>query len=461
MPRSINGPDHQGDKVQVRSVESSGQVFSVSVLRGRGGTQLIIPVQHPLYCQVRSVPVRLGRMALRARVRAGEEGEGVRLELGSAVPWPRGLPATLRVRRTAAGAYHVGPVVAILSAVYRRRRYGPQDGLFRRMLAEGDEMGVLTYVISPGALRGGAVLGYRHDGRRWRPGYFPPPDVLYNRTQATPGTVAVERALRRRFGTRVFNSRIGSKWRQYRVLRRDPALRTHLPATRPLRGPSDLYVMLRRYGGVYVKPSRGGFGRGVWRIERRRPGYDVRRTDAVGRPHKVAVRSVAAAFAAIRRRRRAFIVQQRLHLIRWKGSIADVRVLMQKDAHGEWQMTGAGVRAGKGGTIVSNLSGGGRAVALSDLLREAFPGQTERIERLEEMVQEVAGRVARRLERAARPIGELGIDLAIDRDGRLWFLEANSRTGRSLFHHLDATGLGRLADRRPLEYAAYLAGFRP
>ena len=182
----------------------------------------------------------------------------MRLELGSAVPWPRGLPATLRVRRTAAGAYHVGPVVAILSAVYRRRRYGPQDGLFRRMLAEGDEMGVLTYVISPGALRGGAVLGYRHDGRRWRPGYFPPPDVLYNRTQATPGTVAVERALRRRFGTRVFNSRIGSKWRQYRVLRRDPALRTHLPATRPLRGPSDLYVMLRRYGGGVRKAEPRG-----------------------------------------------------------------------------------------------------------------------------------------------------------------------------------------------------------
>ena len=131
-------------------MESSGQVFSVSVLRGRGGTQLIIPVQHPLYCQARSVPVRLGRMALRARVRAGEEGEGVRLDLGSAVPWPRGLPATLRAE-DGCRRHHVGPVVAILSAVYRRRRYGPQDGLFRRMLAEGDEMGVLTYVISPGA----------------------------------------------------------------------------------------------------------------------------------------------------------------------------------------------------------------------------------------------------------------------------------------------------------------------
>ena len=215
--------------MQVRSVESSGQVFSVSVLRGRGGTQLIIPVQHPLYCQARSVPVRLGRMALRARVRAGEEGEGVRLELGSAVPWPRGLPATLRVRRTAAGAYHVGPVVAILSAVYRRRRYGPQDGLFRRMLAEGDEMGVLTYVISPGALRGGAVLGYRHDGRRWRPGYFPPPDVLYNRTRRRAR--CVERALRRRFGTRCLTASVGGGTGSCAGI----PLCTHLPATRFVR----------------------------------------------------------------------------------------------------------------------------------------------------------------------------------------------------------------------------------
>lgn len=446
--------------MQVRSVQGSGQVFSVTVLRGRGRTQLTLPPQHPLYPHSSSVLVRLGRKRLRARVAAASNTEEARLELAPSVPWPRSLPSTLSLRKTADGVYHVGPVVAILSAVYRRRRYGPQDGLFQRMICEADELGMLAYVVSPGALRGGWLLGYRHDGRRWRAAYFPPPDVLYNRTQATPGTVGIERALRRRFGTRIFNRRIGSKWRQYRVLRGDPQLRAHLPATRPLRRPADLQVMIRRYGGVYVKPSRGGFGRGVWRIEMGRRGYDVRRTDGVGRSHRVAVRSLSGAFAAIRRRRRAFIVQQRLHLIRWRGSIADVRVLMQKDAQGVWQMTGAGVRAGKGGTIVSNLSGGGRAVALSELLREAFPEDEARTLHLEELVREIAGRVARRLERSARPIGELGIDLAIDRQGRIWFLEANSRTGRSLFHQLDAESLGRLADRRPMEYAAYLSGFR-
>lgn len=460
MPRSINGSDHYGDKVQVRSVQGSGQVFTVTVLRGRGRTQLVIPSDHPLYPQSSSVPVRLGRRPIRAQVAVSSDGEEIRLELASSVPWPRGIRRKLHVRRTVGGVYHVGPVVAILSAVYRGRRYGPQDGLFRRMIAEADELGVLAYVVSPGALRRGRVVGYRHDGRRWRAGYFPPPDVLYNRTQASPGTVAIERALRRRFGTRVFNRRIGSKWRQYRVLRGDPKLRPHLPATRLLRGPVDLRTMLRQYGGVYVKPSRGGFGRGVWRIERRHAGYDVRRTDGIGRSHRVPVRSLAGAFAAIRRRRRAFVVQQRLHLIRWRGSIADVRVLMQKDSQGQWKMTGAGVRAGKGGTIVSNLSGGGRAVALADLLREAFPDERERTDRIEEQVEEIAERVATRLERSARPIGELGIDLAIDTKGRIWFLEANSRTGRNLFHQLDPVGLGRLSDRRPLEYAAYLSGFR-
>lgn len=443
-------------------MQGSGQVHSVLVTKGRGATTLVLPSGHPLDPKANKVLVRLGRMRLRARVVSASGSQAdAKLELGGGISWPRGFTRTLSIRTDGRGTFHVGPVVAIMSAVYRRQRYGPQDTLFQRMITEANELGILAYVVSPGALRSsGRVLGYRHDGRRWRPAHFPPPDVLYNRTQATPATVALERGMRRRYGVRIFNGRLGSKWRQYRVLARDPELRRYLPATRLLRSGSDLRSIVTRFGGAYVKPSRGGFGRGVWRIERKRRGYDVRRTDRIGRSHRLGTVSLGTAFRAIRRRRRAYIVQQRLHLLRWRGSIADVRVLMQKDIHGVWRLTGAGVRVGQGGTIVSNLSGGGKGASLSDVVRETFADNLELAASIEMLVPEIAERIARRLERAGGTLGELGIDLAIDRDGRIWFLEANSRTGRNLFHQLDKEHLGRLADRRPMEFSYYLAGFR-
>src|SRR5690606_37211971 len=77
-------------------------------------------------------------------------------------------------------------------------------------------------------------------------------------------------------------------------------------------------------------------------------------------------------------------------------------------------------------------------------------------------VEDIALRVARAIDAACRRtgyVGELGIDIAIDRSGRLWFFEANSRTGRNLFRQAGLYDASRLADQRPLEFALHLSGF--
>lgn len=448
-------------KAQVRTVNHPEQAYPIVVARHKGPTVLAFPAGHPLQPPSTTATVRLGRGLLKARV-AQTPASDIQLRLGPDAPWPRGFVCTLWIRPLGKGRLHVGPVIAILGRTFRRVRFGPQEALFRRMIEEAEGMGALTYVLSPGGYRRGsrAVHGYRHGAKGWRAGLYPLPDVLYNRTQKTPATAATERSLEH-LGVRIFNRRVGSKWRQYRVLVRDPQLAPHMPMTRLLRSSADLQRIVARFGGAYIKPSKGGFGRGVWRVERSDRGYDVRHTDGTGRTHRFGRLSLAQAYRAIRRRRRVYIVQQRLNLLRWHGGIADVRVLMQKDASGLWRLTGAGVRVGKGHTIVSNLAGGGAAASLREVLQESFRHDPPRAGEIERLVRAIAERVARRLERASGCLGELGIDVGVDRDGRVWFLEANSRTGRNLFHLLDKDEAGRLADRRPMEFAMYLAGFRP
>lgn len=53
-------------------------------------------------------------------------------------------------------------------------------------------------------------------------------------------------------------------------------------------------------------------------------------------------------------------------------------------------------------------------------------------------------------------IGELGIDFAIDKEGKLWFIEANSQSAKvSLMKAYDAVNVEK-AFLNPLEYAKFL-----
>lgn len=442
-------------------------LFPVQVESGAGRSTLYVPADHPLAARIRGTSgswlrLRLGRLPLVAMLQRAPAGnDAARLVLGRNVPWPRSVAAPLQMRRLKSGVWHVGPVIGILSRRYRGPIFGPQTALFRRMIREAAGISAAAFTFTPGSLSSGRrrMLGYRPGaGLRWRRVAFPLPDVVYDRAFRSPAVVGTIVRLRRA-GVRVFNGRLGSKWRQTRIVRSDPELRPFVPPTRRLRSAGDLSLFLSRYGAVYVKPTGGGMGRGIWRIERLGNSFLVRHTDRRARVHGFRARSVGSIYRSIRRYGGPFIVQSRLQLIRWEGAIADVRVLMQKNISGQWQITGAGVRAGRRAGIVSNLSGGGRSLSLHTVLEHVFPGETERIQEITRQVYTLALQIARRFDRFIASLGELGIDLGIDTQGRIWFLEVNSKTGRRLFHSLEGSTAGQDADRRPMEYAAWLAGF--
>ena len=58
------------------------------------------------------------------------------------------------------------------------------------------------------------------------------------------------------------------------------------------------------------------------------------------------------------------------------------------------------------------------------------------------------------------PLGELGLDLGLDKDERFWMFEANAKPGRSIFKHPELKDQGILALNTMLEYCLYLSSFR-
>lgn len=410
-----------------------------------------------------TVRLRAGRREVALTVRVDAAPRPGRAALPPAVLAALGIPpgTPLRMKAETGGRLEAGPFIGVLAPPRRPSNpYAAQTTFFRRLLRHGRDNHLGVFIFSPGEVDWGRrrIRGWVwEDGRGWVQRAFPFPDAVYDRAHPTRASRA---ALRRfhRMGVPFFNGPVGSKWWQHQVLTVDPVVREALPETRLLTSTRDVAALLRRHGSVYVKAINGGKGIDVWQITALSDGgFAVRRTDRRGRSRGVRVRSVASVVRAVLGRRRPYIVQARLWLMRWQGRIFDIRVLVQKDGTGTWRVTGMGLRVGPRGSIVSNLYGGGRAAPLEPVLQELL--QRRSPEEVAAECRQLALRIADLIDRASVRVAELGIDLALDTSERLWFLEANSATGRTVFRRLGPPEVARAADVRPLEYAAGLAGF--
>lgn len=57
-------------------------------------------------------------------------------------------------------------------------------------------------------------------------------------------------------------------------------------------------------------------------------------------------------------------------------------------------------------------------------------------------------------------LGEIGFDLGIDQDEKVWMFEANAKPGRSIFNHPSLRSEGKASVEHILEHCLYLSKFR-
>jgi glutathione synthase/RimK-type ligase-like ATP-grasp enzyme len=156
--------------------------------------------------------------------------------------------------------------------------------------------------------------------------------------------------------------------------------------------------------------------------------------------------------------KRNYIVQKEINLLRTDNNVIDVRVLVQKDHTGKWTITGMICRIGRTGSITSNIASGGHASHLTKVLADNFNNDNTR-RSIENEVKTLALEAAQKLEASVGSIGELGIDIGIDRSGKVWFIEANLKPARQVFRLIGDFQGRRQSVEKPLLYSRYLAGF--
>ncbi len=298
------------------------------------------------------------------------------------------------------------------------------------------------------------VTGWAREGGQWVKRLVPWPDVFYD--QAKRVAMGQEsQALQALYASSIPINSVRSlgKWSCCNVLARFRDLLPLLPETVFYQQPEDLLSMLRRHRSVYVKPEWGSTGRGiskVWTRGEDRWGWqesvrgEVRENCTLA--EVVALIKQAAGNAPI-------AVQQEIALYEHGGRRSDMRVGMHKDRWGEWQPERGCVRVAQAGAVATNWWRGGSSIPLPEALQVYAEGE-DAANKLWERIWGSALKIATRLEEALGPMGELGLDMALDRDRRLWLIEVNPMPNKGTYDTVD--GVVDSQYTYTVDYAIYL-----
>lgn len=355
------------------------------------------------------------------------------------------------------------PVVAILTIEDSKEQFRGNRENFADIIKTGREMGYVVYILTTKDLKLKAkrVVGYTHipESEEWKQEMFPLPHVIYNRIPLREDEL--QPAVRNKihevlihpdihmYNPFFFNKRYLFEW-----LKNSRATRQFMPNTQKLSTPSHLSKMLNRHSFLFLKPESGKAGMGIMTIKHN-PGkllkYRLKIQDKKGSlSYNCAtinklwtrVRKVTAA--------NPYIVQQGIPLATFNHRPFDLRLLIQKNNKGRWDVTGVGARVAGEASITTHVPRGGRIDDPEKLLISVFG--TDQAKKIMARVKNAALIVARQVERGSGYThGEMSMDLGVDANGGIWFFEANAKPMKFDEPHIRKRSLERI-----FHYSSYL-----
>lgn len=213
---------------------------------------------------------------------------------------------------------------------------------------------------------------------------------------------------------------MANKWLKTEALLSNADVAAHIPQTR-LYGADSLRSMLHQFGMVVIKPLRGGGGYGVIKVTYAGGVYAY---TYMSRRHGFG--SFESMFRSLNRVKvgRKYMIQQGIHLARIAGRPIDYRVKVVKE-NGAWVYRSMVGRLARPGLFVTNLCKGGTMLSaregLSRSLSRRAAGRKRREMRL------LTNTCVQILETRFPGIGQLGFDYGVDRGGKIWIFEVNTR----------------------------------
>jgi len=277
------------------------------------------------------------------------------------------------------------------------------------------------------------------------------PSVIHNRTIVS--LPALSRKLRQlsRASTLFNKQNRYSKYRIHRLLAKRDSSLYRMPSTVRLTE-ERLRRALEAKRALYIKPMKGSIGDGILRLSYKGQG-EWRLQSGAGKARRCSARRAVQLVMRLTGRKR-YMIQEAIALARYNGRPYDLRVTVQRGPDGAWQVTGMFGKVAAHGRHVTNVAKGGRVKRVKTL----FAASGFRPDAMERHVAAASLDIAEYLGRKLDGLSDIGLDLGIDQEGRVHFIEMNGRDQRIGFKKAGMTDTFYRSYETPLRYARYLLG---
>ncbi|QTM98603.1 hypothetical protein ERJ70_04400 [Sediminibacillus dalangtanensis] len=332
--------------------------------------------------------------------------------------------------------------------------------IFLRMNRAGEKMGMQALIFGHQHIDRDKthIQAFYFEKGSWKQGRFPIPKVIYNRipnrkTEHHPAVIRAKSILTEQ--AVLFNNSFFNKWEIYQYMMKDPACSFLVPETILHPSEKKIETMLKKYN-VYIKPIHGSRGEGIIKCRKLPSGelechYYLEDKPQVNRYEK----PTAFFQQHFPNGMEGYVAQQEIDLVQKRKSPLDFRVHVNKNHRNSWEVPLICAKFAGKGSLTTHLKRGGKVLLVEEVFGEEDGKKIKK--RLETMALLVAGIIEKNY---PSTIGEIGIDFGIDKEGRVWLFEVNSKPGYGVFQHPKLQEQAETVLASPFQFAFYLTNLQ-
>ncbi|MEH7352350.1 YheC/YheD family protein [Neobacillus drentensis] len=347
----------------------------------------------------------------------------------------------------------LGPIIGLLLAKsdVRLQKY-MQHYLIYTMLYEQINGILFVFCEQQIDFTNEKITGYVFDPstpENWRKAELPFPKAVFRRVELSQKTLT---ELSEKIGAGFFNAQYFDKWQFWNWLSPYEELRKHLAETTNKVTLTNLNLFIDKYNGVYLKPKNGSRGKGIYYIEKHKNQYVILEN------YQDNIRQLSSEqMITFLSKHSYYLLQQPIHLHTFEERKVDYRVILQKDGTGHWQCTGIIARFGNTNAISSNFKANGFAMEGTLALMTQFGyDELTAFKKYQEIIS-ICRKMACTVDEIAGGYADLGIDIGIDKDGKVWVIEMNKRPDHDFPLFIKDRKMYYSVKSNPVLFAKYIA----
>lgn len=344
-----------------------------------------------------------------------------------------------------ANTFYLGPLLGIFTTGCIEENlnepFGERTFYFQKLLHLQKQAHSVAFIFGPQHIhwKEEFIDGYFYENEKWTMKKIGFPSIIYDRLpnrkveRARP-IIHIKNKLQKEYGVPFFNPGFFRKSEIFEKLARHSMTATYLPETVSQPTFAQVFEFLHTHKFAYLKPEDESFGTGIIKCfyHRGTKLYYASFYQDNQRTMRSFDRLETLLEVTLEHRHLSdYIIQSGIPLLQHHGCPFDFRVHTNRDKNGKWQISAVAVKIAAKGAPTTHTKYGGEIQILEKL---DFSHQTKR--KWREMIDTAVLQMSEVIEKEYEGIiGEIGFDIGIDQNEKLWVFEGNAKPGRSIFQH--------------------------